>query len=132
MHYEINTKKYLNDLTVDIDGMVVRVTLPGAGTELALSQSQRRLSMLSKKFDSGEADMEDIEAMEKYEKGYLEYFAGIFRDDTEDNSKVSAWVNSTPAAVIMAMLEDIKGQSKKKQEAKEAKEKQDAGKEEAS
>jgi hypothetical protein len=104
----ISTNKYTKKGKVEIDGKVWSVVLPGAGTELKLSQAQRRIKMLEKKVESGEATEVDLDNYDAYEKVIYDVFVNIFKDGTEDNSEVTAWINETPMSVISMALEDIK------------------------
>lgn len=108
---KISTSKYSKEGKVDIDGNIWHVKLPGAGTELALNQAKRRLTVLDKKLEDGTATEEDLDRYDKYEKTIYDTFSGIFRDSTKDNSDVKSWINDTPLAVILLALEDIKEQA---------------------
>jgi len=108
---EINTKKYTTEGKVSVDGMIWSVRLPGGGKELEMSKAQRRVKFLEKKVESGDYTEEDLDKLDKYEDYFIDFFKSIFRDDTEDNSEVSKWIDETPQAVILMAFEDIKEQA---------------------
>lgn len=108
---KITTSKYNKSGKVDIDGKIWSVKLPGAGTELRLSQAQRRLKVLDKLVESGNATEEDLDRYDAYEKTIYNIFFNMFRDSTDDNSEVKEWVEETPLAIIMLSFEDIKSQA---------------------
>lgn len=105
---KISTSKYTKSGKVDIDGKIWAVKLPGAGTELKLSQAQRRLTVLQQKVESGKATEEDLDRYDAYEQTIYDVFFNMFTDNTKDNSEVKAWINETPMAIIMMAFEDIK------------------------
>lgn len=104
----IDTTKYTRQGKVLVDGKEWTVVLPGAGKELEFSKMQRRVNLLEKKIQSGEATEQDLDRMDAFEDKMLDFFKSLFRDSTEDNSEVDQWVNDTPMAVIIASFEDIK------------------------
>jgi hypothetical protein len=108
---KISTSKYKQNGKVDIDGKIWSVKLPGAGTELRLSQAQRRLKVLDKKIESDNATEEDLDRYDGYEKTVYDVFFNMFEDTTKDNSEVKAWIEDTPLAIIMLAFEDIKNQA---------------------
>lgn len=116
---KISTNKYTKQGKVDIDGKIWSVKLPGAGTELKMSQAQRRLSVLERKVEAGEATEEDLDRYDAYEKTIYDVFFNMFKDDTKDNSEVKAWINETPMAIIMMAFEDIKNQANGDDDGKE-------------
>lgn len=105
---KISTNKYTKQGKVEIDGKLWEVKLPGAGTELKLSQAQRRLKVLDKKVEAGNATEEDLDRYDQYEKTIYDVFFNMFKDSTEDNSEVKAWIEETPMAIIMLAFEEIK------------------------
>lgn len=108
---KIDTSKYTTSGKVEIDGHIWEVVLPGAGRELQLSKNQRRGEFLTKKIEKGDATEEDLDKMDAIEDFMVDFFTGIFRDGTKDNSEVKAWVDATPLAVIGQAFEDIKKQA---------------------
>lgn len=108
---KISTSKYTKQGKVDIDGKLWSVNLPGAGTELKLSQAQRRLTVLNKKVEAGDATEEDLDRYDAYEKTIYDVFFNMFKDSTGDNSEVKAWIEETPMAIIMLSFEEIKGKA---------------------
>lgn len=106
----VDTSKYTRSGKVLVDGMNWDVILPGAGKELEYSKMMRRANFLQKKVDAGTADEKDLDRLDELEAKSIEYFAGIFKDTTKDNSEVKAWVNDTPMGIIIQSLEDIKAQ----------------------
>lgn len=118
----ISSDKHKKDFAVNIDGNIWRVRPPGAASELRFSQVSRdatrlsaRLELLTKKIDSETATMEDLDAYDKASAEYSEsegkllaYFKGLFKDETEDNSQVEAWINDTPMSVVAKIVNDIK------------------------
>lgn len=105
---KIDTGKYTKEGKVDIDGNIWTVVLPGAAKELQFSKNQRRMEFLSKKVEKGDVTEEDLDKLDALEDFALSFFKGIFKDDTEDNSKVGEWVDATPIAIIAAAFNDIK------------------------
>lgn len=119
---KINTSKYNKQGKVDIDGHIWDVKLPGAGTELRLSQAFRasklystRISLLDKKIGNETITEDELDKYETYareyedsEKTVLEFFTNMFIDGTPDNSEVKAWIAETPTAIIQLSFEDIK------------------------
>lgn len=104
----ISTDKYKKQGKVKIDGHVWEVKLPGAGTELRLSQAQRRIKLLEKKVEDGTATEEDLDKYEKYEELVYGTFKTMFKDSTKDNSEVNKWIEETPLMFIMMAFEEIK------------------------
>lgn len=104
----ISTDKYTKEGKVEVDGKIWSVKLPGAGTELKLSQAQRRTKVLDKKIESDNATEEDLDRYDQYEKTIYDVFLNVFKDSTKDNSEVKEWVENTPFAIIMLAFEDIK------------------------
>lgn len=121
----INTGKYNKEGKVNIDGQVWSVTLPGAGSELRLSQAFRssklwgkRLELIDRKITADTATEEDLDKYEEYgeryaksEKLILDMFTQFFNDGTPDNASVKKWIEETPAAIIQLAFEDIKQQA---------------------
>lgn len=108
---KIDTSRYKKQGKVEVDGKLWSITLPGAGKELKLSKAQRRLKFLQKKIDSGDYDEEDIDNFDKLEEYSYQFFHELFRDTTEDNSEVKAWMDETPLSIIIQSFEDIKQQA---------------------
>jgi hypothetical protein len=109
--FEIQTKSYVQEKTILIDGKTWTMKPLGAGDELAMSQMQRRASSIQKKVDTGEATDEDLDKLEVYETRVMQVFEGIFKDGSEDNSEVREWITNTPFSVIQAVIEEITKQS---------------------
>ena len=121
---KISTKKYTKQGKVDVDGNIWEVKLPGAATELRLSQAFRgsklwaaRMSKLDEKIDSGKISDSELDSYEEYKEKYeenerivFEFFSDMFQDGTEDNVSVKAWIDATPTSVIQAVFEDMKEQ----------------------
>lgn len=124
----ISTSKYNKQGKVDIDGHIWDVKLPGAGTELRLSQAFRanklynaRIRELDKKIDADEVTEADLDRYEEYnakyeesEKTIFSFFTNVFRDSTPDNSEVKKWVEDTPTSIIERAFEDVKKQANSK------------------
>ena len=122
---KINTGKYVKEGQVEIDGKIWSVKLPGAGTELRLSQAFRksklygaRINLLDKKIDSETITENELDQYEEYsklfeenEKVIFEFFTSVFKDNTKDNSEVKKWVEETPTSIIQLAFEDIQGQA---------------------
>lgn len=108
---KISTSKYNKEGHVEIDGHLWSVKLPGAATELRLNQAQRRLTVLQKKVDAGEATEEDLDRYDDYEKTIYDAFRVMFKDTTEDNFEVNAWIDETPMVIIMMAFEELKNQA---------------------
>ena len=108
---KIDTTKYVKEGKVDVDGKIWSVKLPGAGTELRMSKLKRRSDLLSKKVENGTATEEDLDRLDAYEDEFLQMFKNVFRDDTDNNAEVSAWIEETPFAFIMQAIEDIREQA---------------------
>ncbi len=122
---KISTSKYTKEGKVEIDGHLWTVKLPGAGTELRLSQAFRgsklwsaRINSMDKKIDAGTSTDADLDKYEEYNNKYNEnekiifdFFSQMFQDGTEDNSEVKAWVENTPTSIIQQTFEDIKEQN---------------------
>lgn len=105
---KISTGKYTKEGKVDIDGNIWTIKLPGAGTEMKLSQAQRRLKLLYKKIEADTADEDDLDKYDKFEKVIFDTFKDMFKDGTKDNDKVKEWVEDTPIAIIVQVFEDVK------------------------
>lgn len=126
---KITTSQYNTQGKVDIDGHIWDVKLPGAGTELRLSQAFRasklyssRIQLLDKKIDDETITDADLDRYEEYNKKYEEsekmifsFFTGVFRDSTPDNAEVKQWVEDTPTAVIEMAFNDVKEQANSKE-----------------
>lgn len=113
--YEIKTSNYITSKKVLVDGQEWTITAPGAGDELALSQADRRSKMLQKKIEAGTAGEDDYDLYDKLEERMFKLFTKIFRDSTPDNSQVKAWLETTPMAVIYAIMEDVRRQAEEKE-----------------
>lgn len=113
---KINTGKYKKDGKVDIDGNVWSIKLPGAGTELKLSQAQRRLKALDKKIESGTATEADLDKYDVLEKVMYDSFKDMLNDGTDGNEAVHKWIHETPTAIISQVFEDIKEQANGREE----------------
>lgn len=111
MAITINTSKYMGEKRVVIDGNDWKVTLPGAGEELRMSQAQRRIKLLDKKIEDGSATEADYDLYDKLEADMLQRFVDMFNDGSKDNKTVKDWVNNTPFAIIAASFEEVKKQS---------------------
>lgn len=104
---KINTSSYTKEGKVEIDGHLWTVKLPGANTELMLNQAQRRITVLDKKVEAGNATEEDLDRYDGYEQTIFSVFQNIFQDGSNDNSEVKAWLEETPMAIIVKSFEDI-------------------------
>jgi hypothetical protein len=109
--YEIKTNNYVKAKKILVDGNEWTMVAPGAGSELALSQAQRRAKLLDTKIEAGTAVESDYDLYDALEKKMMDIFKAIFKDGTQGNSQVNAWLESTPMAVIYAIMEDIKKQA---------------------
>lgn len=107
----IDTKQYIKEGKVSVDGQLWEVKLPGAGTELRMGKVKRRIDLLSKKVDNGTATEEELDRLDNFEDEMFGFFKGIFKDATKDNSEVEKWVEETPTAFIMQAIEDIREQA---------------------
>ena len=108
---KVDTSKYKKEGKVEVDGKIWDIKLPGAGKELKLSKAQRRLKFLQKKIDSGSYDETDVNKYDELEDYTYQFFYELFRDSTEDNSEVKAWMEDTPLSIIIQSFEDIKEQA---------------------
>ena len=108
---KVDTSKYITDGKVEVDGKIWSVVLPGAGTELKMAKHKRRSDFLAKKIEKGDATEQDLDRMDAIEDEFFGFFKDIFKDSTDDNSEVSAWVDKTPTAIIMKAIEDIREQA---------------------
>jgi len=122
---KISTGDYKREGKVEVDGKIWTAKLPGAGTELRLSQAFRnsklygsRLELLNAKIDSGTATEADLDNYEEYsekfaitEQTIYDFFTTMFTDETEDNAEVKEWVYNTPTSIIAMAFEDIKSQA---------------------
>lgn len=107
----INTGDYLKQGKVEVDGNIWSVKLPGAATELKVSQLKRRLEFLEKKIDSGTATDVDIDKCDDLEAKLYAALMSMFSDGSEDNSSVVKWMEETPLVVILQVSDDIKEKS---------------------
>lgn len=119
---KINSRTQVTSGKVEIDGQVWDIKLPGAATELRMSQAMRasklwgsRIQSLEKKIDAGTVSDAELDKYEEYVTKYDEnekiiygFFTSMFKDSTEDNSEVKKWVDETPSDVILMAFEDIK------------------------
>lgn len=117
--YEIRTSDYVKVKTISIDGNIWTMKSLGAGEDLALSQSQRRLKQLQKKIDNDTATDEEYKQYDKLEQRLYDVFSKIFKDETEDNSQVKEWIENTPLDSITAIFQDINEQAKQNETGKE-------------
>jgi hypothetical protein len=107
---EINSRDYLKERKVLIDGIEMSLKTPGAGTELRLSAAQRRIEFLEKKLKSGTITSEELDTLDRLEQDMLSHFNQMLRDGSQKNEKVWTWLNATPLTVIIAVMEDMKRQ----------------------
>ena len=110
MAITISTKDYLKPRKVLVDGMEWDLQMIGAGSELAMSQSQRRIKLLDQKIANDTATEEDFDLYDKLERQFFAMFENIFNDGTATNASVKKWVADTPTSVILLVFEDIKKQ----------------------
>lgn len=108
--YEIKTTSYIKERKVLLDGMTVTIRPLGAGSELTIGQTQRRLTFLEKKIKAGTITEQELDKYDALEEQLLDYFDKFMLDGTEDNHKVRAWLKETPYAVIQQVFEDMKKQ----------------------
>ena len=105
---KISTGKYTREGKVDIDGNVWSIVLPGAGTELRLSQAQRRIKLLDAKIEKGDATEGDLDRYDELEALMYESFKKMLSDGTPENKSVNDWIENTPTAIIVQVFDDIK------------------------
>lgn len=114
--YEIKTDKFKKERKVLIDGIEATVQQVGAGTQLTLSQTERRLELINRKLKAGYSDLEqmerDISQAEKLEDKMFDFFNQVIRDGSEDNATIKAWIDHTPLEVIQATFEEMQKQFK--------------------
>ena len=108
---KLDTSKYVTDGKVEVDGKIWDVVLPGAGTELKMTKLRRRNDFLTKKVEKGDATEADLDRLDAIEDEFFDFFKGIFKDSTKDNSEVNDWIERTPTAIIMQAIEDIREQA---------------------
>jgi hypothetical protein len=122
---KISTSKYTKQGKVEVDGKVWSIVLPGAGTELKLSQAFRgsklwgsRINLLDEKINTGDITETELDKYEEYiekfescERIIFDYFSTMFKDETEDNSEVKEWISGTPSIVMEMAFKDIKEQA---------------------
>lgn len=125
---KISTGKYTKEGKVEVDGKLWTVKLPGAGSEMRLSQAFRlsksssaRLKLLDEKIDAGTATEQDLDRYDEYSEQFqkneeliMELSLNIFKDGTPDNSEVRRWINDTPAAIIQMAFDDIQQAAEEK------------------
>lgn len=116
MSISIKTADYLQEKHIEVDGNDWTIRLPGAGSELRLSQANRRIKLLDKKIADGTAKESDFDQYDRLENLTLEMFEKMFNDGTTENKTVKDWVRNTPLVVIMAAFEEIKKQAESKKE----------------
>lgn len=107
---DINTAKYNKTRRVKIDGIEMEFKAPGAGSELAFSQRNRRLEHLQKKLDNGTATDADIDKMDALESSVMDFFNKIIVGVDGNDKAVRAWLDSTPIALIEQVFKDIQNQ----------------------
>lgn len=78
---------------------------------MRLSKAIRRQEFLAKKLEKGEATESDLDKLDEIEDFVMGIYTGLFKDETKDNSEVTAWVENTPMAIIVQAFEDIKEQA---------------------
>lgn len=122
---KISTSARIKNGKVDVDGNIWDIVLPGAGTELRISQAQKeatlheaRLSSLEKRINAGTANDQDLDKYEetieksrKSERFFYDLMLMVFRDGSKDNSTVKQWLEDTPTAYIMIAFEEVKQQA---------------------
>lgn len=111
MSISITTSDYLEEKHILVDGNDWIIKLPGAGSELRLSQSNRRMKLLDKKIEDGTATEADFDLYDKLENNTIDMFKNMLNDQTTDNKSVIDWIENTPLAVINASFEEIKKQA---------------------
>jgi hypothetical protein len=108
MGINIDTKEYIGEKRVIIDGNDWLVKLPGAGTDLAISQKQRRATFLENKIKSGKYDEKDLDLLDEIETYLVNTMKKMFSDGTPDNASVEKWFDETPSVLIFKVFDDIK------------------------
>lgn len=114
--YEIQTGKYVKPKKILVDDMEWTMFAPGAGDELAMGQANRRIQLLDKKIKDGTAEEKDYDKYDELENRIYDIFLKVFKDSTDDNSEVAAWIKETPMTVLYAVMEDIKKQTEAKED----------------
>ena len=107
---EISTTQYNKTRKVLIDGIEMEFRAPGAGSELAFSQKQRRLTHLQKKLDAGTITDEELDKMDALEGAVMSFFSNIIVGTGENEKKVTQWLQDTPMGVIQYTFEEIQRQ----------------------
>lgn len=115
--YEIKTSNYIKSKKILVDDKEWELRPPGAGDELALNQGKRRAERIEQKIKDGTATDADYDTYDRIENNMYNIFRRMFKDATDDNSEVNAWLATTPMIVIMTILEDISKQVVAKEEA---------------
>lgn len=112
--YEIKTVDYNKkpERKVLVDGNVWTMTTLGAGTELKLSQAQRRQKLLQTKIESGQATDKDYDRYDEIEEMMINIFDTLFKDGTEGNKHIKKFIQETPSEIMMKILENIQEQFK--------------------
>lgn len=111
---KIDTKRYAKiDPKVDIDGNIWSIHMPGAGKSMEYTKLQRLAKVLYRKVESNTHTEDDAKRLDEIEDWTIEFFLGVFRDDTPDNADVRKWLEETPAPFIMQAFEDVQEQAKK-------------------
>lgn len=109
--YQIKTSEHQKTKKILIDGNEWTMKSPGSGTQLRLSQLQRRYELLSKKLEGGAATLEDMDKMDEFENSMLDYYASIFNDGTAENLQVKNWIAENSFETINAITAEITKQT---------------------
>lgn len=118
--YQIQSKK--SALNVKIDDMSVIFTPLGAGSDLSLSQKQRRSEFLTKKIEAlqNNAKTEEefavvekaIAEIEQIDKEVEQAIRKMFKGAVGDEKKVEKWLNETSIYALLSYIEEIGKQTK--------------------
>ena len=118
--YQIQSKK--TSFNVKIDDMSIIFTPLGAGSDLSLSQKQRRSEFLTKKIEAlqNNAKTEEefavvekaIAEIEQIDKEVEQVIRKMFKGADGDEDKVEKWLNETSIYALLSYIEEIGKQTK--------------------
>lgn len=109
----VDTARFKREGKVEVDGMVWFVRLPGSKTEMRISKADRRIKLLDQKIENGTATEADYDKYDELEDFYYDFFRGLFKDGTKNNSQVNKWVDETPLHIIAATFSSLMKQAER-------------------
>ena len=107
---EIKSSNHNKTHLVKIDGIPMEFKAVGAGSELAQSQRERRITYLSKKLEAGTITELELDKLDMLEDGTLSMFSEILGEVDGNQAQIDEWIRKTPTMTIIDIFKTIRDQ----------------------